>query len=118
MTYCNVIGIDLAKNVFQMHINDVMGKMIKQKRLSRKKLLPHLAKCQPALIGIEASAGAHFWAREFRKLGHEVKMMAPQFVKPYVRSNKNDANDARAIAEAVTRPDMRFVPIKEVCHQD
>jgi transposase len=106
------IGIDLEKNVFQLHMADKSGKRIAEKRLSRNKLTEFLANTPACLIGIEACGGAHYWARKFQELGHEVKMMAPQFVKPYVKSNKNDSNDAQAIAEAVTRPSMRFVSIK------
>src|SRR4029453_3275960 len=80
--------------------------------------MPCIAKLPPVRIGIEACGGAHYWARRFRAHGHEVKLMAPQFVKPYVKSNKNDSRDAEAIAEAVTRPPMRFVPIKDVDQQD
>ena len=112
------IGIDLAKNVFQLHMADKFGKKIDAKRLSRNKLIEFLANIPPCLIGIEACGGAHYWARKFQELGHEVKMMAPQFVKPYVKSNKNDSNDAQAIAEAVTRPSMRFVSIKTSHQQD
>jgi transposase len=112
------IGIDLAKNVFQLHGMDKRGKRVFSKRLSREKLVDFLANTPPCLIGIEACTGAHYWARCFTKMGHTVKMMAPQFVKPYVKSNKNDKNDAAAIAEAVTRPDMKFVPIKSIEQQD
>ena len=80
--------------------------------------MPFMAQLPPLLIGMEACGGAHYWARRFREQGHEVKLMAPQFVKPYVKSNKNDMRDAEAIAEAVTRPTMRFVPIKDVAQQD
>jgi transposase len=113
-----VLGIDLAKNVFQLHGTDARGKRVLSKRLSREKLIEFMANLPPCLIGIEACTGAHYWARLFESMGHTVKMMAPQFVKPYVRSNKNDRNDARGINEAVSRPDMRFVPIKKVEQQD
>jgi len=118
MKNINTLGIDLAKNVFQLHGTDAKGKCVLQKRLSRDKLLEYLATLSPCLIGIEASTGAHYWAREFEKLGHTVKIMAPQFVKPYVKSNKNDRNDACGIAEAVVRPAMKFVPIKNMAQQD
>ena len=112
------LGIDVAKNVFQLHgVND-RGKVVLHKRLSRHKVLSFIAKLPACLIGMEASGGTHYWARAFTKLGHEVKRMAPQFVKPYVQGNKNDYNDAAAICEAVRRPRMRFVPIKSVAHQD
>src|SRR5579862_8744097 len=104
MKNIKTLGIDLAKNVFQLHGTDAKGKCVLQKRLSRDKLLEYLATLSPCLIGIEASTGAHYWAREFEKQGHTVKIMAPQFVKPYVKSNKNDRNDACGIAEAVVRP--------------
>lgn len=118
MNNVTTIGIDLAKNVFQLHGVDKKGKRVFSKRLSRGQLVEFLAQTPPCLIGIEACTGSHYWARCFMKMGHTVKMMAPQFVKPYVKSNKNDKNDAAAIAEAVTRPDMKFVPIKSIEQQD
>lgn len=118
MKNIKVLGIDLAKNVFQLHGTDEKGKRVLSKRLSRAKLPEFLANLPPCLIGIEACGSAHYWARLFDSMGHTTKMMAPQFVKPYVRSNKNDKNDARGIAEAVTRPDMKFVPIKGIEQQD
>jgi transposase len=118
MKNIKVLGIDLAKNVFQLHGTDIKGKCVLRKRLNRGKLTEFVAQLPQCTIGIEASTGAHYWARIFNQNGHTVKMMAPQFVKPYVRSNKNDRNDARAIAEAVTRPDMKFVPIKTIEQQD
>jgi len=118
MANVSVIGIDLAKNIFQIHGNDKKGKCVLKKRLSREKLLEFMAQLPPCLVGIEACGGAHHWARTFREIGHTVKIMAPQFVKPYVKSNKTDRNDAEAIAEAVTRPNMRFVPIKTQQQQD
>jgi transposase len=114
----HVLGIDIAKRVFHAVGMDGRGNIVYRKRLSRHDLLPFIAKLPPVLIGIEACGGAHYWARRFRAHGHEVKLMAPQFVKPYVKSNKNDSRDAEAIAEAVTRPTMRFVPIKDVDQQD
>ena len=113
-----VLGIDLAKNVFQLHGTNGKGKCLLRKRLSREKVIEFVANLPACVIGIEACTGAHYWARLFGQMGHTVKMMAPQFVKPYVRSNKNDQNDARGIAEAVTRPDMKFVPIKKIEQQD
>jgi transposase len=118
MKNIKVLGIDLAKNVFQIHGTDAKGKCVCRKRLSRGKLVTFIATVSPCLIGIEASTAAHYWARLFESMGHTVKMMAPQFVKPYVKSNKNDRNDAAGIAEAVTRPNMRFVPIKKIEQQD
>lgn len=114
----SVVGIDLAKNVFQLHGTDKQGKCVLRKRLSREKLIEFVAQLKPCLIGLEACLGAHHWARVFQSQGHEVKLMAPQFVKPYVLSNKNDQNDAKGIAEAVTRPCMKFVPIKRIEQQD
>lgn len=118
MNNIKVLGIDLAKNVFQLHGRNAQGKCVFQKKVSREKMVEFVANIPPCLIGIEASTGAHYWARLFEERGHTVKMMAPQFVKPYVKSNKNDRNDACGIAEAVTRPDMRFVPIKKLEQQD
>jgi transposase len=118
MKNIKVLGIDLAKNVFQLHGTDGKGKCVLRKRLSREKLPIFVATLLPCLIGIEASGGAHYWARLFQSMGHKVKIMAPQFVKPYIKSNKNDSNDASGIAEAVTRPNMRFVPIKKIEQQD
>jgi len=114
----HVLGIDIAKRVFHAVGMDDRGNIVYRKRLSRHDLIPFIAKLPPVRIGIEACGGAHYWARRFRAHGHEVKLMAPQFVKPYVKSNKNDSRDAEAIAEAVTRPTMRFVPIKDVDQQD
>lgn len=106
------IGIDLAKSVFQVHGVDASEKTVVRKKLSRGKLLAYFAQLPPCLIGMESCGGAHYWARELRKLGHEVRLMAPQFVAPYRKNDKNDSNDAEAICEAVGRPNMRFVPIK------
>jgi transposase len=114
----SVLGIDSAKRLFHAVGMDERGKIVWRKRWSRHDLIPFIAKLPPVLIGIEACGGAHYWARRFRAYGHEVKLMAPQFVKPYVKSNKNDSRDAEAIAEAVTRPTMRFVPAKDVAQQD
>lgn len=112
------IGIDLAKNTFQLHGVDARGHTIFTKRLSRKTFLPFLANLPPCLIGIEACSSANYWARRLHELGHDVRQISPQFVKPYVKTNKNDYNDAQAICEAVSRPDMRFVPSKSVAQQD
>ena len=114
----NVLGIDIAKHVFHAVGMDDTGKIVLRKRLSRHDLVPFVAKLPIVLIGIEACSGAHYWARRFREHHHEVKLMAPQFVKPSIKSNKNDMRDAEAIAEAVTRPTMRFVPTKDVAQQD
>ncbi|OGT90238.1 MAG: IS110 family transposase [Gammaproteobacteria bacterium RIFOXYA12_FULL_61_12] len=112
------VGFDLAKNVFQAHGVDERGQVKLKKTLKRAQVLPFFANLPPCRIGMEACAGAHYWARELAKQGHEVKLIAPQFVKPYVKGNKNDANDAEAICEAVGRPNMRFVPVKTVEQQD
>jgi transposase len=112
------IGIDLAKQVFQLHGVDYNEKVVLKKQLPRTKMLAYFQSLPPCLIGIEACGSSHYWARELQKLGHTVKLMAPQFVKPYVKSNKNDANDAEAICEAVSRPNMRFVSIKTIAQQD
>lgn len=106
------IGLDIAKLVFQVHGVDGHGKAVLKKTLSRSEMLTYFAKLPPCLIGIEACAGAHYWARELRRLGHDARLMAAQFVSPYRKSGKNDANDAEAICEAVGRPNMRFVPVK------
>ena len=118
MKNIKVLGIDLAKNVFQIHGADAKGRCVLRKRLNRAKLQEFVANLPPVIIGIEACGGSHYWARYFQQYGHEVRMMAPQFVKPYVKSNKNDRNDSEAIAEACTRPNMRFVPIKTVSQQE
>lgn len=106
------IGIDLAKHVFQIHGIDSTGKAVLKKQLRRDQLAAFIVQLPPCLIGMEACGGAHFWARKFQQMGHQVRLMAPQFVKPYVKSNKNDKADAEAICEAVGRANMRFVAIK------
>ncbi len=111
------IGIDLAKHVFQIHGVDKEGKAVLKKQIKRDQMVPFFANLAPCLIGMEACGGAHYWARKLQQLGHTVRLMAPQFVKPYVKSNKNDAADAEAICEAVTRPTMRFVAVKNVEQQ-
>lgn len=118
MSNIKALGIDLAKNVFQIHGVDSRGKCVLRKRLSREKLKEFIGTIPPCEIGIEACGGAHYWARLFERNGHKVKMISPQFVKPYVMSNKNDKNDARGIAEAMSRPDMKYVPIKNLAQQD
>ncbi len=111
------IGIDLAKSVFQIHGVDRAGKVVAKKQLRRNQILTYFSKLSPTLIGMEACGSAHYWARELGKMGHDVRLMSPQFVKPYVKSGKNDANDAEAICEAVSRPNMRFVQIKSIEQQ-
>ncbi len=105
-------GLDLAKNVFQVHGIDRTGKVMVRRSLRRRQVIPFFGKLEPCLIGMEACGTSHFWARELRALGHEVKWMPPAYVKPYVKRGKTDAADAEAIAEAVMRPTMRFVAIK------
>lgn len=112
MEKISTIGLDIAKNVFQVHGIDDAGAVIVRRQLKRKQVVSFFARLSPCLIGMEACATAHHWARELAALGHEVKLMPPRYVKPYVKRNKNDAADAEAICEAVTRPTMRFVPVK------
>lgn len=111
------IGIDLAKQVFQIHGVDCHGKAVVKKPLRRSQMLAYFSKLPPTLIGMEACGSAHYWARELGKMGHDARLMSPQFVKPYVKSGKNDANDAEAICEAVSRPNMRFVQVKSAEQQ-
>src|SRR5215831_16722785 len=112
------IGIDLAKQVFQVHGVDGQGKAVLRKRLSRSELARFMMNLSPCLVGMEACGGANYWSRKFQSFGHQVRLMSPQFVKPYVKSNKNDCNDAEAICEAVSRPTMRFVTPKSIAQQD
>jgi transposase len=111
------IGVDLAKDVFQVHGIDERGKIVLRKQLKRTQMAPFFANLAPCLIGMEACGSAHYWARKLQDEGHTVKLMAPQFVKPYVKTNKHDVADAEAICEAVQRPTMRFVPIKNIEQQ-
>ena len=118
MTEITTIGLDLAKDTFHAVCCDQHGKVIKKKMLKRSGLLSWFANLPPSLVGVEACASAHYWARELQSQGHRVKLIPPQYVKAFVRGNKNDYNDALAIAEAVVRPEMRFVPIKTAEQQD
>src|SRR5512143_3183917 len=111
------VGIDLAKNVVQVHGVDERGKPVLRKQMKRAHVLAFFANLPPCLIGMEACSSAHYWARQLQRFGHTVKLMAPQFVKPYVKTNKHDAADAEAICEAVGRPSMRFVAIKTIEQQ-
>jgi transposase len=111
------IGIDLAKNVFQVHGADEKGKTVMKKQFRRAQVLPFFANLTPCRIGMEACGSAHYWARKLEALGHTVHLIAPQYVKPFVKRNKNDAADAEAICEAVTRPNMPAVPIKNAEQQ-
>ncbi|MBI2319326.1 MAG: IS110 family transposase [Betaproteobacteria bacterium] len=117
MNKVTTVGIDLAKNVFQVHGVDERGKPVLRKQLKRKDVVTFFANLPLCLIGMEACGSAHYWARKLSELGHTVRLMPPQFVKPYVKTNKNDRNDAEAICEAVARPNMRFVPVKSAEQQ-
>src|SRR6202047_4209099 len=108
----STIGLDIAKSVFQVHGVDADGAVVIRKRISRAKLLDFFATLPTCLVGIEACPSAHYWSRRLQGLGHTVRLMPPSYVKAYLKRSKNDANDAAAICEAVTRPSMRFVPIK------
>ena len=113
----STIGLDLAKSVFQVHGVDTTGQVVVRKSLRRAQMLPFFAKLPPCLVGIEACGTSHYWARELIRLGHEVRLMPPAYVKPYVKRGKTDAADAEAVCEAVTRPTMRFVPVKSAEQQ-
>lgn len=112
------VGLDLAKTVFHVVGFNEQFKEVKKRMLRRTQVLQFFSQLQPCRVGMEACASSHYWGRELRALGHDVKLIPPQYVKPYLRGNKNDYNDARAIAEAATRPSMRFVAIKTVEEQD
>jgi len=112
------IGLDLAKDVFQVHGVDRDGRTVVRRRLRRGEVLKFFGGVEPCVVGMEACGGAHHWGRELGKLGHLVRMVSAQFVKPYVKSNKSDANDAEAICEAISRPGMRFVEVKTVQQQE
>jgi transposase len=111
------IGFDVAKNIFQVHGVGSAGGPLVRRKLRRAEVLAFFEGMAPCLVGLEACASDHHWAREIAKLGHEVRLMPPQYVRPYVKRNKNDATDAEAICEAVGRPTMRFVPIKSIDQQ-
>lgn len=112
MTTVTTIGIDIAKSAFQVHGVDEAEDPIIRRQLRRGQVIAFFSKLPPCLIGMEACASSHHWARELTLLGHDVRLMPPAYVKPYVKRQKNDANDAEAICEAVQRPSMRFVPVK------
>jgi len=117
MSDITTIGLDLAKNIFQVHAVDATGAVVVRRQLRRREVLRYFERLPHCLIGIEACATAHYWGRELRAMGHEVRLIPPAYVKPYVKRNKNDAADAEAICEAVVRPSMRFVGIKTVEQQ-
>jgi len=117
MSNVTTVGIDLAKNVFSVHGMDAAGRQVLRRTVRREQLGAMVAQWPACLIGMEACSGAHEWARRFQELGHTVRLMAPKFVAPYRKGGKNDGNDAEAICEAVSRPTMRFVPIKSVEQQ-
>jgi hypothetical protein len=114
MNEVKAVGLDLAKRVFQVHGADAKGHPVLQKKLRREDVLTFFAKLPPCLVGMEACASSHYWAREIRNLGHDVKMIPASYVKPYVARQKNDAADAAAICEAATRPVVRSAPIKSL----
>lgn len=113
----STIGLDLAKNVFQIHGVDAEGQVVIRRQLRRRQVIAFFSALPPCLVGMEACGSAHYWGRELQALGHEVRLIPPAYVKPYVRRQKNDAADAEAICEAVTRPSMRFVPVKSAEQQ-
>ena len=112
MTSVATIGLDIAKSVFQVHGVDAAGQVVVRQRLARRRIPAFFEKLAPCLVGMEACSSSHYWARELMARGHQVRLMPAQYVKPYVKRGKNDAADAEAICEAVTRPTMRFVPVK------
>jgi transposase len=122
MSQVTTIGLDIAKSIFQVHGVDAAGRSVLRQRLSRRRVLEFFGKLPRSLVGLEACASSHYWARELMALGHEVKLMPAQYVKPYVKRGKNDVADAEAICEAVTRPTMRFVAVKtpeqEACDRE
>lgn len=117
MKEITTVGLDLAKNVFQVHAVDVAGTVVVRRQVRRAQMMLFFSRLAPCLIGMEACAGAHYWARELTKLGHEVRLIPPSYVKPFVKRGKTDAADAEAICTAVTQPPMRFVPVKTEAQQ-
>lgn len=114
MSKITTIGLDLGKNVFQAHGADAFGQAVLRKKLRRDRVLAFFSQLEPCVVAMEACGGAHFWGREIGTLGHEVRLIPPAYVKPFVKRQKNDAADAEAICEATQRPSMRFVPVKSV----
>ena len=112
------VGLDLAKHVFEVHAVDAGDSVVLRKTLRRDAVAQFFSELPACVVGMEACSGAHYWAKVLADLGHEVRLIAPQFVKPYVKSNKNDRNDAEAICEAVGRPAMRFVPVVKTRSDD
>ena len=117
MNEITLLAIDLAKQVFQVHGVDARGVCVLRRQVRRAQLLRFAAQLPPCTVAMEACGGAHEWGRRFERLGHQVKLIAPQFVKPFVKGNKTDRNDAEAICEAAQRPGMRFVALKTVDQQ-
>ena len=117
MEKITTVGIDLAKSVFSLHGLNGAGHVLRRRSVRRDQLLEVVAGLSPCLIGMEACSGAHQWGRRFQEHGHTARLMAPKFVAPYRKSGKNDGNDAEAICEAVTRPNMRFVPVKSASNR-
>ena len=117
MEECNIVGIDLAKNVFQVHASDQTGRRLFSKKVSRGQLLKLMSTIKPCVVAMEACASAHYWGQKITELGHDVKLIPPIYVKPFVKRQKNDAVDAEAIVEAASRPTMRFVAIKSADQQ-
>ena len=114
----SLLGLDIAKNIFQLHGVDGAGKQVLKQRIERNKLSEYIANLPVCTIAMESCGGSNYWARVFQRHGHTVKLISPQYVKPFVKTNKNDANDAQAITEAASRPSMHFVPVKQVEQQD
>jgi transposase len=112
MQTITTVSLDIAKSVFQVHCVDANGDVVLRRQLKRRYVLAFFQKLRPCPVGIEACASSHHWSRQLQALGHTVRLMPPAYVKPYVKRQKNDAADAKAICEAVTRPNMRFVPTK------